>query len=72
MAKRLENERYNPYFDFKFDLLNEYLNESLSDEYILLNDTDSEIIPRKTLLQKRVSDICMYIIYLKSHIFFSF
>ena len=64
MAKRLENERYNQYFDFKFDLLNEYLNESLSDEYIILNDKDSEIIPRKTLLHKRVSDISFYVIYL--------
>ena len=64
MEKRAENERYNPYFDFNFDLVDENMNESLSDEYILLNETDSEIIPRKTLLHKRVSDISFYIIYL--------
>ena len=64
MEKRAESERYNPYFDFNFDLLNEYMNESLPDEYILLNDTDYEIIPRKTFLHKRVSDICFYVMYL--------
>ena len=62
--KRLEEERYNPYFDFNFDLFNYETGVNLPEEYILFNDTDGEIIPRQTLLHKKISDINMYVSYL--------
>ena len=62
--KRLEEERYNPYFDFNFDLFDYETGVNLPEEYILFNDTDGEIIPRQTLLHKKISDINMYVSYL--------
>ena len=62
--KRLEIERYNPYFNFSFDLFNAETGVSLPEEYFLFNDTDGEIIPRQTLLHKTIFDIRMYVAYL--------
>ncbi len=64
--KRLEEERYNPYFDFNFDLFNYETGVNLPEEYILFNDTDGEIIPRQILLHKKISNIKMYVMYLCS------
>ena len=63
MDRRLEDQRYNPYFDFNFDLFDSETGISLTEEYILLNDTDGEIIPRQTLLRKTAFDIRIYIAY---------
>ena len=59
-----EDERYNPFFDYNFDLLN-LLDEgiSLPDDFIIINSTDNQPVPRQINLRKRVTDINFIIAY---------
>ena len=69
--KKTDDIKYNPYFDFSLDLkirdngyeyMNDYFN--LSENYILANQTNGQLIPRNTTLNLRVSDLKnIYILY---------
>ena len=68
--EELKNDaRYNPYFDFIFDLFRrtndefeEYFN--LSENYIFANQTNGQLIPRNTILNLRISDLAqVYVLY---------
>jgi len=55
--KEMENDiRYNPYLIFYFDL-KDLIGTSLPEDYVLLNGTDYQLIPRREYINKRVSDI---------------
>ena len=68
--KREDDDRYNPYFYFSFDLDGYGINDKLSEDIVLANDTlDNDddpdvlkIIPRNTILYKRVTDIDLIVL----------
>jgi len=68
--KREDDDRYNPYFYFSFDLDGYGINGKLSEDIVLANDTlDNDddpdvlkIIPRNTILYKRVTDIDLIVL----------
>ena len=61
---RMNDARYNLYIEFYFELIgaDDYL---MSDDYILLNESNDQIIPRGTALKKRVSDFLAFSILYK-------
>ena len=65
--QRMNDNQYNPYFDFKFDL-QIYKEIKLSADFILANVTNADLdnlkkVPRNALLYNRVTDIDLDILY---------
>ena len=54
--KMLNDIRYNPYLTFYFDLM-DILGKSLPEDFLILNGTGGQFIPRKEKINKRVTDI---------------
>ena len=52
----LNDIRYNPYLTFYFDLM-DILGKSLPEDFLILNGTGGQFIPRKEKINKRVTDI---------------
>ena len=68
--KKLNDERYNPYFNFQFSLFVKYKDidnitiiKHLSENYIITNTTNGQIIPREKYLNLKVQDIDITLIY---------
>ena len=59
--ERLESETYNPYLNFTFNLILDN-GANMTDDFIIVNKK-KKLIPRYTLLEKRISDIDLYILY---------
>ena len=59
--ERLESETYNPYLNFAFNLILDN-GANMTDDFIIVNKK-KKLIPRYTLLEKRISDIDLYILY---------
>ena len=69
LDKIINDDKYNPYFNFRFFMQakckdNERtIYQSLGKEYLLINSTNNETIPRNTLLNLRATDIDITIMY---------
>ena len=61
VISRLYDNRYNPYTQFYLELL--IGNKFLSNNYVIFNETDGQIIPRGQNFSKRVTDINIGIYY---------
>ena len=57
-----ESEKYNPELEIKFSLYDNN-NKPLSDKFILYDWSIKEIIPRETIIKRRVSDIDISVLY---------
>ena len=62
VISRRYGNRYNPYIEFGLELSNGG-NKFLSNNYVIFNETDEQIIPRRQNLTKRVTDINIGIYY---------
>ena len=51
----LNDNRYNPNMIFHFDLV-DILGKTLPEDYVILNSTNGQFIPRRTYINKRVTD----------------
>ena len=60
IGKRENDIKYNPYFDFNFEM--ELYGGKLPDEFVFFND-DDELIPRSQNLNIRASDVHMGVLY---------
>ena len=61
VISRWIDNRYNPYIEFGLELSSG--NKLLSNNYVIFNETDGQIIPRRQNLTKRVTDINIGIYY---------
>ena len=63
---RMKDNRYNPYIEFYLELIgdDDYF---MSEDYILLNEINDQIIPRGEVLFKRISDFLAFSILYRCH-----
>ena len=63
--KRKNDSRYNPYFNCRFYLTDSNHKELSKEDFILLNETNDQIIPRGEVFNKRATDFSLISILYK-------
>ena len=64
VQQRMNDNKYNPYFDFNLDLYDDTEEKKLSEDFILVNNTiNYELVPRNAILHKRVTDMDLNLLY---------
>ena len=62
ILKKINSDKYNPYFDFLFEMVDTNDN-IIPNNFVLINSSTADIIPRNTITNSKVSDINIIIAY---------